>query len=303
MSKIISLSSLTEFHKVMGYPKPYHPLISLVDLSKAELNTSGEQKFTTSLYSITLKTKHMLTSVQYGRKHLDFAEGVLLGFAPGQVYGIGEGIKKGDLAGWALQFHPDLLQGYALQEKISSFGFFSYEVFEALHLSDKEKGTLNSIIAKIEEETRLNIDDYSNDLLVANLELLMNYIRRHYGRQFKTRTSINSDLLNDFEKLLKQYVNSDKLREEGLPLVSYFADALHLSPGYFSDLIKKETGKTAQDHLHNELIRKAKTLLLGSQASVSQIAYELGFEHAPYFSRLFKNKTGLTPSGFRQSIN
>lgn len=303
MSDVIEIASLTQFHEIMGYPKPVHPLISVVDLSKAELITPSSQKFTTSLYSVTLKTKHLLSSVQYGRKNVDFGEGVLLGMAPNQVFGLEESIKKGDLKGWALQFHPDLIHGYPLQENISKFGFFSYETFEALHLSEKEKGTINSIVEKIDEEGQLNIDDYSNDLLVSNLDLLLNYIKRYYGRQFKTRKSINSDMLNDFERMIKEYINSDNLRNEGLPSVSYFADALHLSPSYFSDLLKKETGKSAQDHLHIELIRKAKTLLLSSNSSVSQIAFELGFEHAPYFSRLFKNKTGLTPSDFRHSMN
>lgn len=303
MPGIIEISSLTEFHQRMGYPKPAHPLISVVDLSKAELITSSEQKFTTSLYSITMKTKHKLTPVSYGRKHLDFEEGVLLGMAPGQVYGLAESIRPGDLAGWALQFHPDLIQGYSLQQTLSGFGFFSYEIFESLHVSDKEKENLNSIIAKIEEETALNLDDYSNDLLVSNLELLLNYIKRYYGRQFKTRKTVNSDLLDSFERLLKHYVNSDRLRDEGLPTVSQFAESLHLSPSYLSDLLKKETGKSAQDHLHNELIRKAKGMLLNSETSVSQIAFELGFEHAPYFSRLFKNKTGLTPTDFRHTLN
>lgn len=303
MSDILNISSITEFHEIMGYPKPNHPLISVVDLSEVELESAGNHRVTSSLYSITLKTRHLLSSLQYGRKHVDFGEGVLLGMAPDQVFGFEENIEKGDLEGWALQFHPDLIYGYGLQDNISSFGFFGYETFEALHLSEKEKGTLNSIVEKIEEESQLNLDDYSNDLLVSNLELLLNYIRRYYGRQFKTRKSTNSDLLNNFEHLIKEYINSDTLKREGLPSVRYFADALHLSPSYFSDLLKKETGKSAQDHLHAELIRKAKTLLLSSELSVSEIAYELGFEHAPYFSRLFKNKTGLTPSDFRLTMN
>lgn len=303
MSNIIEVVSLTQFHEIMGYPKPVHPLISVVDLSEAELMTPNYQKFTTPLYSITLKSQHLQSSVQYGRKQVDFGEGVLLGMAPHQVFGLEESIQKGDLKGWALQFHPDLIHGYALQENISKFGFFNYETFEALHLSDKERATINSIAEKVDEESQLNIDDYSNDLLVSNLELLLNYIRRYYGRQFKTRRAVNSDLLNDFERMMKEYINSDSLKNEGLPSVSYFANALNLSSSYFSDLLKKETGKSAQDHLHIELIRKAKILLLSSNSSVSEIAFELGFEHAPYFSRLFKRKTGLTPSDFRHSMN
>jgi len=303
MSGIIHIESITQLHQIMGYPKPAHPLISMVNLAEVAMKTAKYKKIACALYAISLKTKYIALPIQYGRSYFDFEEGVLLGMSPGQVFGVEENIKAGDMEGWALYFHPDLIQGYVLQDHIATFGFFDYETNEALHLSEKEKDTLNSIAKIIKEESEVNIDAYSSDLLVSNLELLMNYIKRYYGRQFITRKSVNTGILSRFEQLMKNYINSDLLQDKGLPTVHYFADALNLSSSYFSDLLKRETGKNAQDHLHNELIRKAKYMLLNSDASVSQIAYGLGFEHAPYFSRLFKKKTGVTPSYFRNSIN
>lgn len=303
MSEIINIESISQFHKVMGYPKPTHPLISLVDLSKAELETTTQKKVSCSLYAISLKTKYTSKPVQYGKNYFDFEEGVLIGMSPGQTFFINKTIAKGDMEGWALYFHPDLILKYPLHDAISKFGFFDYATNEALHLSDKEKENLNSIAFKIQEECNQNIDDYSHDLIVSSLELLLNYIRRYYNRQFKTRKVVNSDMLTQFEKILREYVNSPLLQEIGLPSVSYFSDRLNLSASYFSDLIKKETGKSAQEHLHLELINKSKNLLLNSNQSISQIAYELGFEHPPYFTRLFKKKTGKTPLEFRTEMN
>lgn len=303
MPEVITIQSITQLHAAMGYPKPAHPLISVVDLSQAAFTSNVNQKVTTNLYSISLKTKYTNGTVHYGQNHLDFEEGVLLGLAPQQVMSLEEKIEKGDMEGWSVNFHPDLLGGYALESDISSFHFFEYATHEALHLSEKEIGSLSSVAWKIAEECELNVDDYSNDVLVAQLDLLLNYIKRYYGRQFKTRKSVNSDLLSRFEQLLVQYMNSHQLEEKGLPSISYFAGEFHLTSSYFSDLLKKETGKTAQDHLHNALIKKAKSLLLSSDSTISEIAYQLGFEHPPYFSRLFKKKTGKTPVQFRTPLN
>lgn len=303
MSEIHHIQSITQFHREMGYPKPAHPLISLVDLSKAELQSACNKKLACSLYSISMKTKYASSAVLYGQQYFDFQEGVLVGMAPGQVFSIEENIEKGDMQGWALSFHPDLIQGYSLQNSITNFGFFDYSTHEALHLSDKEISTLSEISQKIQDESEQNIDDYSHDLLVSSLELMLNYIKRFYGRQFKTRKSANSDLLSKFEQLTNAYIHSDEIRLSGLPSVSYFSDKLHLSTSYFSDLLKKETGLSALDHIHNALIKKAKSLLLSSDSSISQIAYELGFEHPPYFSRLFKKKTGKSPVEFRTHLN
>lgn len=303
MPNIHHIQSISEFNELMGYPKPTHPLIALVDLSKVELPNSGGGKFTSAFYSISLKTKYTNAPVLYGQRYLDFQEGVLLGMAPNQVMSIEGSIKAGDMQGWALYFHPDLIAGYALQGSIEKLGFFEYSTNEALHLSDSEKENLNDIAQKIKHECELNIDDYSNDLLVANLDLLLNYIKRYYGRQFKTRKAVNSDLLSNFEQMIKAYFDSNEGEQRGLPSVRYFSDKLNLSASYFSDLLKKETGKSALDHVHLEVIKRAKQMLLNSEASVAQIAYELGFEHPPYFSRLFKKKTGKTPSEFREVLD
>lgn len=259
-------------------------------------------KVMTDMYSITLKTK-TLGQLKYGRSFIDFEEGSLYGCAPGQVLEVSETASVGDFAGWALYFHPDLIKGHTLMDKIPGYGFFDYETNEALHLSEKEKETLISIIEKIQQECDLNIDEFSRDVLAANIELLLNYIKRYYSRQFITRKSQNTDLLSQFEGLIKAYFDSEKNENEGLPTVQYFANSLHLSSSYLSDLLKKETGKNTQEHIHGHLINKAKNLLLNSKSTVSEIAYSLGFEHPPYFSRLFKKKTGLSPSEFRHSAN
>lgn len=303
MSKIIHLDSITQLLDSYGIEKPRHPLVAVVDLSKVGVSEGmSNVKVTANLYSITLKTKSPL-QLKYGRSVLDFAEGSLYGCSPGQVLEVSGPANVGDFEGWAVYFHPDLILGHPLNRKIEDYGFFDYETNEALHLSEHEKIALNSIVEKIDVECSTNIDEFSQDVLVASIELLLNYIRRYYSRQFITRKSQNTNFLSRFEQLIKTYFNSEKIEEVGLPTVQYFANALHLSPSYLSDLLKKETGKNAQEQIHFHLIKKAKYLLLNSKTTVSEIAYQLGFEHPPYFSRLFKKKVGVSPSDFRASIN
>ncbi len=298
MNQIIHIKSITQLLDSYGAEKPKHPLIAIVDLSKVGVSESMSNiKLTTDLYSITLKTKTPLR-LKYGRSVIDFAEGSLYGCAPGQVLEVSATASAGEFAGWALYFHPDLIRGHSLANKISNYGFFDYETNEALHLSEQEKDTLNSIIEKIEQECETNIDEFSRDVLVANIELLLNYIRRYYSRQFLTRQSQNTDLLSQFEQLMKAYFDSEQIEMEGLPTVQYFAKALHLSPSYFSDLLKKETGKTAKEHIQLFLIDEAKDILLHPHKSISEVAYELGFEYPQYFSRLFKKKVGMSPSKY-----
>ena len=303
MSQIVHIESISQLAEGFGVDKPKHPLIAVLDLSKVGIdNDMSNVRVTTELYSVSLKTKAPAL-LKYGRSFVDFAEGSLYGCAPGQVVEVVETAKVGDFEGWALYFHPDLLRGQGLEGKISSYAFFDYETDEALHLSEQEKETLNSIVEKIEQECATNIDEFSRDVLVTNVELLLNYIRRYYSRQFITRKSQNTDFLSRFEQLLKTYFNAEDLEQQGLPTVQYLATSLHLSPSYLSDLLKKETGKNTQEHIHYHLIEKAKHLLLNSQSTVTEVAYSLGFEHPPYFSRLFKKKTGLSPSDFRISLN
>ncbi len=303
MSRIIHIESITQLLDAYEVEKPKHPLVAVVDLSKVGVSEGmANVKITANLYSVTLKTKSPL-QLKYGRSFIDFAEGSLYGCAPSQVLEVSETTAIGDFEGWALYFHPDLILDHALNGKISSYGFFDYETNEALHLSAQEKETLNSIVEKIDKECATNIDEFSRDVLISNIELLLNYIRRYYSRQFITRKSQNTDLLSRFEQLIKAYFDSEKMETEGLPTVQYFAKALHLSPSYLSDLLKKETGKNAQEQIHFYLIEKAKNLLLNSEETVSEIAYSLGFEHPPYFSRLFKKKVGMSPSDYRVSMN
>lgn len=201
--------------------------------------------------------------------------------------------------GWGLFFHPDLIRGTSLGNKMKEYTFFSYEVNEALHLSDKEKQTLLDCVNKLENELTENIDKHSQTLITSNIELLLNYCSRYYDRQFITRKKANTDLLVRFENSLSSYFNSHELQKKGLPSVKYFAEQLFLSPNYLSDLLKKETGKNAQDHIHYYLIEEAKNNLLNTNDSVNEIAYKLGFEYPQYFSKLFKSKTGMTAVEYR----
>jgi AraC-like DNA-binding protein len=238
--------------------------------------------------------------LRYGRESYDFQEGSLICIAPKQVLTMDNEIeKREDMMGWGLFFHPNLLRGTSLINKMNDYTFFSYETSEALHLSDKEKQILYDCVQKIENELQENIDNHSQTLIVSNIELLLNYCSRYYGRQFITRKNSNSNTVTQIEKLLKQYFKSDKLKESGLPTVKYLADNVHLSASYLSDLLKKETGMNAQDHIHYILIEEAKTILLNTDNSVSEVAYSLGFDYPQYFSKLFKHKTGQTPKEYR----
>jgi AraC-like DNA-binding protein len=206
---------------------------------------------------------------------------------------------KSEINGWGVFFHPDLIRGTSLGRSIKEYTFFSYETNEALHLSDKERDTLNEIVQKIDVELSENIDQHSQTLIVSNLELLLNYCRRYYDRQFITRKTANNDLLSKIENVLTQYFQATNLKEEGLPTVKYLADQVNLSSNYLSDLLKRETGMNAQDRIHYYLIEEAKNLLLSSDKTISELAYTLGFEYPQYFSRLFKSKTGMTPVEYR----
>lgn len=303
MADFMKIESITQLHSEFGITKPDHPLITVIDLSKARVPKQMlHQKITTPFYNITLKTKTSAT-FKYGREYFDFAEGMLLGLAPNQIVEIEETSEKGEMSGWSLYFHPDLIRGSDLIHKIEDYGFFSYQTNEALHLSEKEKETIDQIKTKIIEEYQSNLDSFSTDILTSNIELLLNYIQRFYSRQFITRKTKNTDVLSNFQRLLKAYYTSENTSNMGLPKVSYFARQLNLSDSYLSDLLKNETGKHAQDHIHHFVIEKAKNRLLHTNNSISEIAYDLGFEYPQYFSRLFKKKTGLSPNHYRTQLN
>jgi AraC-like DNA-binding protein len=295
--QIFKVTSISQIHELLGYEKPKHPLVTIIDFGKIkEVPTIPKgTKTVSSFYFIALKSG-LSSPFKYGRGYYDFQEGALYAMAPEQVMVI-ESEDKAEMQGWGLYFHPDLIRPYPLYQKIKNYGFFSYENNEALHLSDREKETITSVITKIKEEYESNIDEFSQDVLVANIDLLLSYTQRYYSRQFITRRTQHSDVLSKFESLMLQYFES-KLKE-GLPSVSYFAAHLNLSASYLSDLLKKETGKTAQEHIHYQIIEKAKNLLLSSNATVSEVSYALGFEYPQYFSKIFKKKTGLSPLKFR----
>jgi len=279
--------------------KTKHPLVAVVNFSKLDEQMEEGTRISCDFYSIMFKN-YCANKLRYGRQIYDFQEGSLVCIAPKQVLTMDSEIeKKEDMMGWGLFFHPDLLRGTSLGNKMDDYTFFSYETSEALHLSDKEKQILYDCVQKIETELQENIDTHSQTLLVSNIELLLNYCSRYYSRQFITRKSTNSNTVAQVQTLLKNYFKTEKLQEKGLPTVKYLADNVHLSASYLSDLLKKETGMNAQDHIHYYLIEEAKNVLLNTDNSVSEIAYSLGFEYPQYFSKLFKQKTGQTPIEYR----
>ena len=252
------------------------------------------------LYTVWLK-KDFKGRLHYGHQSYDFCEGVLGFVAPGQVFAVDETVDTSELSGWMLVFHPDLLRKYPLGQKIAAYGFFSYAVHEALHVSAQEETLLDALLAAIRQEYERPIDAFSQDVLVAQLEVLLGYANRFYHRQFVTRRVAEHDQLSRFEALLLGYFTQNG--ERPLPTVQYFADALAVSPAYLGDMLRALTGQTTQQHVHHALIEQAKHLLLTTSLTVSETAFQLGFEYPQYFNRLFKSKTGLTPAAFRQSAN
>lgn len=295
---IISIESISQIHQALGIGKPKHPLITLIDakefcVAKEQIGTKVSNDF----YMISLKDRSC--GVDYGRNPFDFDEGVMIFTAPKQVSTLAKEIKKGDLTGWILYFHPELIRNTALGASIDDYQFFNYEVYEALHLSEDEQDTITDCVSKIENEYLQRIDNHSQRVIVSNIDLLLNYSLRFYERQFNTRTAINKDVVSQFEKKLKHYFKTEMPLKNELPSIQYFAELSHLSQHYFSDLIKKETGRTPKDHINDFVIEKAKILLINSEDSISEIAYELGFNYPHYFTRLFKTKTGYTPVEYR----
>lgn len=296
-NKYVDIESISDLHKFYGYAKPKHPLITLIDLT--QINTDNRPKdgtlYRLGFYSIFFKTgKGML---KYGKSHYDFDEGSLMFTAPYQV--ISPNVDLSLEEGWGLFFHPDILSRNELGSRISGYSFFQYDSNESLHISDEEKKLIKACLENIKREYSQNIDKHTLQLIISNIELLLNYCNRFYDRQFFTRAKVSNDIVQRFEKSLKEYFAQDTLIKAGLPDVKYFAAKLNLSANYLSDLLNKYTGKTTQEHIHLQLIDKAKSLLWGSEMSISEIAYELGFEHPSHFTKLFKSKIGQAPKAFR----
>ncbi len=294
MEKIIKLESITQYNKLKEV-ETKHPLISVFDNNNRKALPNGKLLF--GFYAIFLKGAKC-GELQYGRNSYDYDDGTLVCIGPGQVIGI-EHDEDFKPSGWGLLFHPDLIKGTPLGGKIDSYSFFSYELYEALHLSKKEQQIIKELFHKIELELEQSIDKHSKTIITNNIELLLNYCERFYDRQFITRENINQGVLVKFEKLLNNYFHSENPQKYGLPSVGYFADHLNLSPNYFGDLVKKETGKSAMDHIHLKLIDVAKEKVFDTEKSISQIAYELGFKYPQHFSRMFKKETGYTPNEYR----
>jgi len=294
---VYRVASINELHEIAGFEKPKHPLVSVVDYSKVKnIQLAESASFIFSFYSVNFKKNCHL---HYGRQLFDHQEGTLLCTAPEQIITFDKNRDSSGTEGWGLFFHPELIRNSDLGKKIHEYSFFSYEENEALHLSDGEKQTLLSILKQMENEYNTNIDHYTHELIISNITLFLNYCKRYYGRQFITRTNQNKDLIANFENFLSEYVNSDKLRTLGIPSVKHCAEAMNLSANYFGDLLKSETGRNAQEHIHYFLMEQAKNLLVGSEKRINEIAYDLGFEYPQNFSKLFKKKVGLTPTDFR----
>ena len=298
------IKTISEYHQVMGLPKPEHPLISVINFESIKHLPYNESiNIVFNFYSISLK-RNFNGKMKYGQQEYDFDEGIMFFISPGQVFGME--IEK-DVAlkhtGWLLLIHPDFFWSTSLAKTIKQYEYFDYSVHEALFLSDKEETTIINMMQNIEQEYHSNIDKFSQDVIIAQLELLFTYADRFYHRQFITRKITNRQILGRLEDMLTAYFNDDSLAKKGLPTVQYIAEALNLSPNYLSGSLKALTGQSTQQHIHDKLIERAKEQLSTTNLSISEIAYELGFEHSQSFSKLFKSKTNLSPLAFRNSFN
>jgi AraC-like DNA-binding protein len=299
MSEILHLQSIADLHKLFDLGNSQHPLVAVLDFSKVNERLIKNSKITTDFYSIMFKN-YCKNNFKYGRKSIDFQDGNLICIAPNQIIEIDNEIEeREDKMGWGLFFHPDLIRATSLNDNLKNYRFFDYDISEALHLSDKEKNVLYECIQKIQIELQENIDVHSQYIIVSTIELLLNYCSRYYGRQMITRSQTNKTIITQIEIILASYFSEIKLKDKGLPSVKFLADNVNLSPSYLSDLLRKETGKNTQEHIHFYLIEEAKNLLLNSEKNINEIAYNLGFEYPQYFNKLFKKKTGKTPMEYR----
>lgn len=292
---LLNIETITEYNDRLGV-ETLHPLVSVIDLAKAR--PMRHMRHTFSFYVVFLKDEKNCDLI-YGRQHYDYQKGSVVCLAPGQVIGIEDTGEEFQPQGYALCFHPDLIRGTHLGRHIGEYTFFSYEVNEALHLSERERTTFINCLTAIREELGHDVDRMSRRLLVTQIELLLDYCLRFYERQFITRQQANRDILTRFERLLNAYFTADNALRKGLPTVKYCAGELCLSPNYFSDLIKRETGKTAWEYIQHKIISLARERLLMPSHSISEVAYGLGFQYPQHFTRVFKRATGMTPNEYR----
>ena len=296
------INSLSEYSTLLGLPQPEHPLISIIDLACSRGNGMPDlpdNKLILNFYNIFLK-KGINGEMGYGRKYYDFSNGFMGFSAPRQVFTINLELDTSNISGWMLLIHPDFIRKYPLMKRIAEYGFFGYEMNEALHLSEKEEAVIDRILDDIRREYQQPIDAFSQDVIVSHVEVLLNYANRFYNRQFITRKNAEQEPLARFEELLTKIFSQDPVGQ--LPTVNELADQLNVSTHYLSDMLRSLTGLNAQQHIHNHLIEKAKEILLTTRLSINEIAFKLGFEYPQYFNRLFKSKTGLTPAAFRKEV-
>ena len=303
MQKTIEIHKVTQMHQMGGLPNPKHPLVSVIhNRDIKSVSSLQEVKVINHLYVVIFKSSNSCSSFSYGRNLYDFENGTLVFTAPGQVMEFSGNTSENqyiDPDGWSLVFHPNLFRKSNLVDKINKYSFFHYDSNEALHLSDQERTTIEDLLGKITQEYSQTLDRHSQHLIVSNIELFLDYCLRFYDRQFLSRTNLNNDTISKFERFLITYFESEQIHDIGIPSVEFCAKKLNLSPNYLSDLLKKETGKTALEHIHFFLIEKAKNSLLNSSEPISRVAYSLGFEYPQRFSNLFKSKTGMSPKEYR----
>jgi AraC-like DNA-binding protein len=299
MDNIFKIDSIDEYNKYFGF-ETRHPLVTVIDMSRATRNfTPAELTYNYGVYALFLKQTYC-GDITYGRMPYDYQEGTVTSFAPGQVvtFKPRHDVKPNALG---LLFHPDLIRGTSLGQEIKQYSFFSYSSTEALHLSEQEKMIYKDCLEKIKIETERPIDNHSKKLICRNIELLLDYCMRFYERQFITRKVVNRDILTKFENELDAYFEGDTAAVNGLPTVKYFAEKCFLSPNYFGDLIKRETGRTPQEYIQNKIMNLAKGELLGTRKTINEISYGLGFQYSQHFNRYFKRNTGMTPSEYRKA--
>ena len=295
MEKAYYFDTVNQYNEFNNH-ETLHPLVSIIDFSKANQRTGSRMTF--GLYAIFLK-EIQCGDLKYGCNYYDYQEGTLVFVSPGQVVDVENKVDYYQPMGHGLVFHPDLIKGTPLAKILDEYSFFSYHTNEALHLSEKERKIVFDCFAKIQAELAQAVDKHSKKLIASNIELFLNYCERFYDRQFITRENVNKGVLENFEELLNNYFRSENPIQLGLPSVAYFAEKLHLSPNYFGDLIKKETGKTAQEYIQSKIIDIAKTRMFDTEKTINEIAYEMGFKYPQHFSRLFKSRVGHTPNEYR----
>ncbi len=305
MNNLKHFRKISDYHKLANISSPEHPLVSLVDYSEVQYPSDIQGlKWKQDYYTIGLK-RNVPHKVFYGQQEYDFDEGIMTFIAPNQMMSLGNNpnVNKSQSSGWLLLIHPDFLWNSSLAKQMKEYDFFGYTVNEALFLSEKEENMMLEILMNIQREYQSNIDKFSQKIVITQIELLLNYAERFYERQFITRNIANHQLLDQLENILSNYFEEESLVEKGLPTVQYIADHLNLSPNYLSGMLKSLTGQSTQQHIHNKLIEKAKDQLTSSFLSISEIAYNLGFEHPASFTKLFKNKTKMSPLEFRKAYN